>query len=63
MRDSATYLTNSEIAILFIRSAIKHSIPEEPIACQRESSFLRKRIPDSCGMSYWNCNSVCKICD
>ena len=30
MRDSATYLTNSEIAILFIRSVIKHSIPEEP---------------------------------
>ena len=29
MRDSATYLTNSEISILFTRSAIKHSIPEE----------------------------------
>ena len=49
IRDSASYLMNSEIAILVIRSAI-NILSRRTFyffAYQKESSFLRKRIPDS----------------
>ena len=32
------------------------------IAGQKEFSFLRKRIPDSCDKSFWNCDFIHKIC-
>ena len=56
---------NSEIAILVIRSAINILFRRTFyfFAYQKESSFLRKRIPDSWGKSLWNCDSVHKICD
>ena len=52
MRDSASYLMNSEIAILFIRSAVRHSFQKNllPHFLQKRVLVLRKRNPDSCGM-------------
>ena len=65
IRDSTLYLMNSEIAILFIRSAIEHSFLKNllPLCLLERILVLKKKNSEFLWQEFLKFDSVRKICD